>query len=301
VHVVFGTGQVGAALSARLAASGVRVRGVSRHPPRTPVDGVEWRAMDVTDPAAAAGASVVYQCLNAPCARWPERFPPLQRAAMAAAQRADALLVSFENVDGYGPTGGRPMTEDLPLAATTTRGRVRAAMAEELLAAHAAGRVRVAIGRASDFFGPGVRDSALGERLFRRALAGKRIDVLGDPDLPHTYSYVPDIVAGLAVLGTDPRAEGNVWHLPGPETVTTRAVLDLVATVVGRPVPVRAVSQRALRALGLVSPVTRGLTETAYQFEESFVLDTAKFESTFSTTRTDLAPAISDTLAWYRP
>ena len=48
------------------------------------------------------------------------------------------------------------MTEDLPLAATTVKGRTRAAMTAELLAAADAGRVRVAIGRASDFFGPGV-------------------------------------------------------------------------------------------------------------------------------------------------
>ena len=63
--------------------------------------------------------------------------------------------MSLENVYGYGPTGGKPMTEDLPLAATTVKGRTRTAMTEQLLAAQDAGRVRVAIGRASDFFGPG--------------------------------------------------------------------------------------------------------------------------------------------------
>ncbi len=50
---------------------------------------------------------------------------------------------------------------------------------------------------------------------------------IGNPDLPHTYSYVPDIAAGLATLGTDARAMGQVWHLPGPPTGTTRALLDL--------------------------------------------------------------------------
>ena len=45
------------------------------------------------------------------------------------------------------------MTEDVPLAATTVKGRTRAAMTRELLAAAEAGRVRIAIGRASDFFG----------------------------------------------------------------------------------------------------------------------------------------------------
>ena len=191
--------------------------------------GVDWRAGDATDPEAATdaakGASVVYQCLNAPYTDWPKRFPPLQRGALTAAERNGALLVSLENVYGYGPTRGEPMTEDLPLAATTVKGRTRAAMTQQLLEAADAGRVRIAIGRASDFFGAGATESSLGERVFGNAVAGKRADFIGNPDLPHTYSYIPDIAAGLATLGIDERAIGGVWHLPGPETVTTRQLL----------------------------------------------------------------------------
>ena len=227
LHVVFGTGQVGQALAACLAGRGLAVRAVSRHRPAALADGIDWRAADAADPDAAAdaakGAAVVYQCLNAPYPRWPELFPPLQRGALAAAERAGALLVTLENLYGYGPTGGKAMTEDLPLAATTVKGRTRAAMTGELLAAAAAGRVRIAIGRASDFFGAGVTEgSTLGRRVFGNALAGQRADFIGNPELLHTYSYVPDIAAALATLGTDPRAVGEVWHLPGPQTGTDR-------------------------------------------------------------------------------
>ena len=131
-------------------------------------------------------------------------------------------------------------------------------------------------------------------------MAGKRADFIGNPDLPHTYSYVPDIAAGLAVLGTDERAVGQVWHLPGPETVTTRAVLELIAGEVGHPVPVRSVPKLVLRALGLVNPMMRGLAEMAYEFEEPFVLDTAKFESTFGPGGTPLDVAVKETVAWYQ-
>ena len=305
VHVVFGTGQVGTSLAAQLAGAGVAVRAVSRHRPDTLAGGVDWRGADVADPEAAAdaakGASVVYQCLNAPYTQWPKQFPPLQQAVLTAAERADARLVTLENLYGYGPTGGKPLTEDLPLTATTVKGRTRAGMTRDLLAATAAGRVEIAIGRASDFFGAGVTESALGTRVFAKALAGKRADFLGNPDLLHTYSYVPDIAAGLATLGTDPRAVGQVWHLPGPETVTTRAVLALVAGEVGHPVAVRNMPKPMLRALGLVSPMIRGLAEMEYEFEEPFVLDTTKFQSTFGTSNTTpLAAAITETVAWYR-
>jgi nucleoside-diphosphate-sugar epimerase len=234
LHVVFGAGQVGRVLAALLAERGVTVRVVSRRRPAGLAEGIDWRVADAADLDAASdaakGAAVIYQCLNAPYAQWPELFPPLQRGVLAAAERAGALLVSLENLYGYGPTGGKPLTEDLPLAATTVKGRTRAAMTAELLGAAEAGRVRIAIGRASDFSGAGVtQGSTLGERVFGNALAGHRADFIGNPDLPHTYRYVPDIAAGLATLGTDTRAIGQVWHLPGPPTVTTRALLELVA------------------------------------------------------------------------
>ncbi len=304
LHVVFGAGQVGRALSARLAELGLAVRVISRHRPAALVDGVDWRAADASDADAATdaakGAAVVYQCLNAPYTNWPELFPPLQRGVLSAAESNDALMVSLENVYGYGPTGGRPLTEDLPLVATTVKGRTRTGMTQELLAAAAAGRVRIAIGRASDFFGPGVIETTLGERVFASALAGKRADFLGDPDLPHTYSYVPDVAAGLATLGTDERAVDGAWHLPGPETVTTRQLLELVAAEVGHPVAVRSVPKLALRALGLFNPMIRALAEMAYEFEEPFVLDTSKYQSTFGSAGTPLTTAIASTVAWYR-
>jgi len=173
-------------------------------------------------------------------------------------------------------------------------------MTQELLAAADAGRVRIAIGRASDFFGAGATESSLGERVFGNALAGKRADFIGNPDLPHTYSFIPDIATGLATLGTDERAVGEVWHLPGPETVTTRQLLELVASELGHPVGIRSLPKLAVRTLGLFNPTIRELVELSYEFEQPFVLDTSKYRSTFVTEPTPLATAIAETVAWYR-
>jgi len=56
----------------------------------------------------------------------------------------------------------------------------------------------------------------------------------------------------------------------------------------------------ALRALGLVNPTMRELAEMAYQFDEPFVLDTSKYESTFGAAGTPLAAAVAATVTWYR-
>jgi nucleoside-diphosphate-sugar epimerase len=156
-------------------------------------------------------------------------------------------------------------------------------------------------GRVSDFFGAGVTEgSTLGERVFGNALGGRRADFIGNPELPHTYSYVPDIARGLAILGTDERAVDQVWHLPGPETVTTRRVLELIADEVGHPVKSRSVSKLTLRGLGLFNPVLRSMVEMTYQFDRPFVLDTSRYEATFGETGTPLRHAIANTVAWYR-
>ena len=137
----------------------------------------------------------------------------------------------------YGRPAGRPLTEDRDYAAHTKKGQLRGRMARDLLAAHQAGRVEVAIGRASDYFGPrGGAQSNLGDRLFPAALAGSTATVLGDPDQPHTYTYIPDIGEGLAVLGEHPEAPGQVWHLPNdPHTRTTRQLVDVVYRLAGQP------------------------------------------------------------------
>ena len=123
---------------------------------------------------------------------------------------------------------------------------------------------------------------------------------MATPTCPTPHSYVPDVAAGLATLGTDERAVGGVWHLPGPETATTRQVLELIAGEVGHPVGVRSVPKLVMRALGLFNPMMRELAEMAYEFEEPFVLDTSRYESTFGAAGTPLAHAIAATVAWYR-
>src|SRR5215212_8524878 len=222
VHVIFGTGAMGMAVMDELVQRGRRrVRMVNRSGRASVPEGVEVLGGDATDEAfareASEGAAVVYFALNPPYDKWPELFPPLQAGVLGGAASAGAKLVAMENLYMYGPTDGRPLTEDLPYAPNTRKGTVRAMMSEELMEAHQSGRVRVAIGRASDAFGPRVLVSAAGEQVFGRAVEGKSAQLAGDPDQPHTYTYVPDIGRGLVILDEREEALGQVWHLPSPE------------------------------------------------------------------------------------
>src|SRR5918998_3061820 len=221
LHVVFGTGPVGMSVMDELVGKGKRVRMVNRSGRASMPQGVEVVGGDATDKAfareASEGASVVYFALNPPYTQWTELFPPLQAGVIEGAASAGAKLVAVENLYMYGLTGGRSLTEDRPYAPNTRKGTVRARMAQELMEAHTSGRVRVAIGRASDFFGPRVLASAAGEQVFGQAVKCKSAQVVGDPDQPHTYTYAPDIGRGLVILGEREEALGRAWHLPSPE------------------------------------------------------------------------------------
>jgi nucleoside-diphosphate-sugar epimerase len=305
-HVIFGTGAIGLATLDALRRRGETVRLVNRSGHARVPDNVEVIGGDAGDPVftadVAQGARVVYQTLNPPYSMWTEQFPALQAGVLAAAMATGARLVSMENVYMYGRPAGRPLDEDRSYDAHTKKGRLRARMARELLAVHHAGRVQVTIGRASDYFGPGGgAQSNLGDRVFPAAMAGKTASVLGDPDQPHTYTYIPDIGEGLTVLGEHPDAPGEVWHLPNdPHTRTTRQLVDTIYRHAGQPHgKLRRLPPLVLRAVGLVNPTMHELVEMQYQFEEPFVVESSKIATKLGVHATPLDQALADTLTSY--
>lgn len=304
-HVVLGTGQVGHAVAQQLRGANADVRLVSRsgRAPDDLRDDVTTVSADIADPAAARaaceGGAVVYCCVQPPYERWAERFPPLLDGALEAAEHADARFVMADNLYMYGPVDG-PIHEGLPETATTEKGRTRAEMARTIREAHESGRVEATVGRASDFYGPGVTGSIVGPYVFEPILDGGTVWFPGDPDLPHTYTYVPDFARALVTLGSEEAALGEVWHVPNAETVTTREFVQLAGRVAGTDPTVRGLPSWVVRPLGLVSGTMRELAETQYQRSEPYVVSHERFAETFDFTPTPHREALEATVAWYR-
>ena len=169
-HVVFGTGQVGQPLLEQLVARGPRCpRRQPQRSRRFPRRPGRWRRRDRPRlhhrdlrrsgrrlllpqrgelrplargvPALAGGGAG--RCRRRRCAPRRARQPLCLRAAP-----------------------GPRLVETMASDPTSAKSATRAAMTDELLNAHKAGQVEVAIGRASDYFGPGATRSALGETVF---------------------------------------------------------------------------------------------------------------------------------------
>lgn len=302
-YVVIGAGGVGRHAAQALSEWGHEVRVVSRQGSDPQIPGVSPRAADAADPAAMAevanGASAIINAANPrQYHTWLRDWPPLAQSLLTTAETTGAGLVTVSNLYAYGRVDA-PMTERTPIAPTGTKGEVRARMWADALAAHEAGRVRACEVRASDYFGPGIGKgvSLLNEAVIAKAAVGKAARFpLGDPDAPHSWSYVPDVGRFAALLATDGRSWGRAWHAPTSPPRSLRQVAADVAEVTGHRTPRVSTYPGWLMALARVSPTVRELDETRHQFEGPFVLDSSAAQEVFGMEPTPWREALAATV-----
>lgn len=304
-HLIVGAGAIGSGTALLLAEAGHDITIVTRSGSGPEHPAVTRVAADATDAdhlsELATGAHAILNCANPPAYhKWAEQWPPLATAILTAAERTGARLVTISNLYGY-PKDSSPMRATDPLDPPTAHGAIRVDMWHQALAAHEAGRVRVTEVRASDYVGPGLGDSAhLADRFVPRILAGKTAQVIGDPDVAHSWSYVADVCRTMATVATDDRALGRAWHVPTLPPMSARAMGEAMARAAGAPAAeVTRIPRIALRAAALVLPLMRALLHMTYQFDEPFEIDGSDTTATFGIEPTPLDTQIAMTLASY--
>lgn len=295
-YAIIGAGQVGKRLATLLVGAGASVDLISRS--GSSVEGARGIAADASDRqallTATADATIIYNCANPAYHRWASDWPPIAENLLVAAR--GKTLVTLSNLYGYGPVEA-PMTESTALAATGTKGQVRAKMWMDTLAAHKAGDLRAVEVRASDYIGESGEQVMFGSRVIPRMAAGKSVTLLGRTDQPHTWTYTGDVAAMLAAVGTDERAYGRAWHVPSNEARTQdRVIADLATELrVERP-RIRTAGAVQLRLAGLLSPTMRELAEMLYEFDRPFVMDSRAAQETFGLAPTPWDAVIKETV-----
>lgn len=303
MQVILGTGPLGMSIMRELIEQGERVRMVSYSGKAVLPPGVQHEKADLLDAKQTAkimqGATVIYHCAQPAYHQWGKLFMRMQDNIVSGAMAAGVKLVVAENLYMYGLVQGN-MHEQLPHAATTRKGVLRSEMSRKLLKLHQDGLLQVVIGRGSDFFGPGVLGSAVGERFFKPIVAGKPCTVLGDPDKKHTYTFIDDFGKALVALGGQEDTYGQAWHVPNADAVTTRQFAEMAYCAAGFPASIRTMGKGMLRIGGLFIPEARETIEMTYQFEHDFVVDHSKFSARFELPATPLEYAIAQTLEWFQ-
>jgi len=285
--VVFGYGPVGRATTELLVNKGAVVRVVQRRRPADLPPGATFQSGDVLDAAAVLqaveGARQVVVAIGFPYVgeTWRRAWPLAMENLTNACAAHNARMVFVDNLYMYGPTH-LPLREDMPLVDFGTKPAVRAKITRVWMSASAAGRVLVAAIRASDFYGPGVVQSQLGEIAFGAIANGKRATLMAPPDTPHDFAYVPDIArAAISLLDAPDNAFGQAWHVPCAPIKTPREILQLGADALGVKLRIGALPLWLLPALGVVSPVMRELCEMRFQWDRPYSVDARKFAARF--------------------
>lgn len=304
LHVVVGAGPVGSAVAGLLADAGHAVRVVTRSGSGPDRPGVERIAADAADTARlqdlARGATALYNCVNPPYHRWATDWPPVAASLLSAAQTSGAVLATVSNLYVYGEVSA-PMTESTPMAATGTKGRVRRQMWLDALAAHEAGRARVTEIRGSDYLGPHAQ-SQLGDAMVARALAGKGVHIMGDPDVVHTWTATRDAARTLVAAAATEAAWGRAWHVPSHDAVPMRTVVADLCRVAGvPPVAVRRIPPFALAAGRLFVPFLRELPEVMHQHLRPWVMDSSAARSVLGVEPTPWEQILREVVDGVRP
>lgn len=303
-HVIFGTGPLGQATMRALLKRGHAIRMINRSGRANVPQGVDVVSADMTDPRkvyeVTKDATAAYQCAQPAYHQWVEKFPPLQRSIVEGVARAGAVLVVAENLYMYGDTNGLPMSEDTPWNPHTRKGTTRAQMSRELLETHKAGTVRVVMGRGSDFYGPQVEGSSVGDRTFIPLIQGKAAEAYATLDQPHTVTFINDFGEALAVLGENEKAWGRAWHVPNAPTLTQREFLTQAFAIVNHKPKFNVMGRMMMRIGGLFIPAAREVIEMLYEFEKPFIVDDRQYKKAFGDHSTSIQDGLKESIAWYQ-
>lgn len=202
-----------------------------------------------------------------------ELHPELMRKTLDGAISAgvkQVLLIG--TVYPYGLPQTSPLREDHPRNPHTFKGRMRKAQEDLLMQAHSAGRIRAAVLRLPDFYGPGVEASFL-HGAIKAAAQGGTADMIGPLDRPHEFVFVPDVGPVVARLISTPAAFGRIWHLAGAGVTSQQALVEEMERQTGRKLKKRVAGKTMLRIIGLFNPMMRELVEMHYLQTQPVIMD----------------------------
>lgn len=281
-------GAIGIELAKALTEYTDNIRLVSRNP-RKVNDTDQLFSADLTKAdeveKAVEGSEIAYLTVGLPykIKVWETTWPLVMQNVIKACLKHNCKLVFFDNIYMYDGSSLNPIIEDLPINPPSKKGVVRAKVVKMLEQAQKQEGLQALIARAADFYGPGIQAvSVLTETVFNPLSEGKSANWLGKLKYKHSYTYTPDAGKATALLGNNPEAYGQVWHLPtAGNPPTGQEWIEQIAAALGVQAKSRVAGRTMVGILGLFMPVMKEIKEMMYQNEQDYVFNSDKFEKHF--------------------
>ncbi|MBC9929346.1 NAD-dependent epimerase/dehydratase family protein [Chitinophaga qingshengii] len=303
MYTILGAGGVIAnELAQELVKNGKQVRLVSRSPQST-AGITDLVAADITDAdqtrRAVAGSTVVFLTagLKYDHKLWETTWPRIMTNVIEACKEAGARLIFFDNVYSYGLVSG-PMTETTPYKPVSKKGKIRAAIATQLMNEVKAGNITASIARAADFYGPGAdKTGFLNLLIIDKFRKNSTAMWLGKDNVTHSYTFTPDAGKGLYLLSQDESSWNQVWHLPTTNPAPDgKGYMQLIADQMGVKPRYMKLNGFLIGLTGLFDGTIRELKEMLYQNNYPYIFDSSKFENHFKVKPTSYEEGIRQTL-----
>ncbi|PQZ93620.1 epimerase [Arthrobacter sp. MYb227] len=301
-YLVTGAGPIGCTVALTLANQGHNVTLASRSGNGPEHRGIKKIRADALQPtqldAAVDGANAVFHCIHAAYSAkaWAQTLPVAEEAILALAGKHGIPVIFPESLYSYSKPG-EVMREDSPRNATGGKRGIRTA----LLHARAASDTNTVSVVASDYYGPYAQMVHAGTRMLEAVHSGRRLVAVGNPIVPHSFTFLPDLAAAMIRAALREDLWNNVLHAPTAPPASQQAMLEAFAEAAGRPAPkISGISGHLLRAAGLVHPATRELAEMAYQFDKPFAMNSAHSQALLGLSPTLLAEGARRTVEWWR-
>jgi nucleoside-diphosphate-sugar epimerase len=306
VQTILGAnGAIGVELAKSLPQYTNRIRLVSRTPKKVnPNDEVVSADLTIAEQTrkAVEGSEIAYLTagLKYDINVWRSQWPVIMRNVIEACKKHNTKLVFFDNVYMYGKVDGW-MMEETPVHPTSKKGEVRVLIAEMLMDEVKKGNLQALIARSADFYGNNTATSVVGMLVFENLKKGKKAQWLINDRAKHSQTYIPDAGKATALLGNSANAYNQVWHLPTDRNALTgKEFIEKVAKEFGVEPRYSILSKWMLQMAGLFNVVIRESIEMLYQSASDYLLDSSKFERTFSFKATTYEEGIRETVRYLR-
>jgi nucleoside-diphosphate-sugar epimerase len=262
------------------------IRLVSRNP-RKVNDTDRLHRADLLDPVqtrgAVEGSDIVYLTVGLPIETklWVEQWPVMMRNVIEACAAQGAKLVFFDNTYMY-PQTAEPQTETMRFEPDGAKGRLRAAIASDLLDVMAQRRVTAVICRAPEFYGPDKTQSFTNSVVLEPLRNGKTARVFLRDDTLRSLIFTPDASRAMALLGNTQDAYDQTWHLPCDDNrLTYRDFITLAARTFGTEPRYSVLKRWQLRLAGLFSSSVRDSLEMLPRYAADNIFVSDKFKTRF--------------------
>jgi nucleoside-diphosphate-sugar epimerase len=178
----------------------------------------------------------------------------------------------------------------------STKGKIRAEIAQMVLDEIKAGTLEALIARAADFYGPGIKNSILNEVVFNNLKVGKKANWFCSVNYLHNFTFTPDAAKATALLGNSGSAYGQVWHLPTAAPITGKQWIEKIANELGVKPKTQVASKFITLVMGLFNPIMKEFVEMLYQYDRDYNFDSSKFENTFKMKPTSVDDGIKQVI-----